>query len=240
MKNTGICNFADDTTLHACDTNLDELLMRLEHDAALTVGWFESNYQNLNTDKCYLIISGNKNESSWADIGNDKMWESNNVKLLGVNIDRDVKFNGHMLNMCSKANRKLTILSRMFKYLTFEKKRILVSSYFESQFKYCPLVWMFHGRQSNNRINSLHERALKMIYDDSTSSFVSLLERDKSFSVHNCDIQQLAMEIYKVAPDLASKAMSILFLRNNSMQTRSQSEILVPQINTVYVGQKFT
>ena len=52
-----------------------------------------------------------------------------------------------MLNICSKANGKLTILSRMFKYLTFEKKRFLVRSYLESQYKYCPLVWMFHGRK---------------------------------------------------------------------------------------------
>ena len=56
-----------------------------------------------------------KHESLRTDIGNDKIWESNNVKLLEVSIDRDLKFNGHMLNICSKANRKLTILSRMFK-----------------------------------------------------------------------------------------------------------------------------
>ena len=74
-----------------------------------------------NTDKCHLIISEN-NESLGTDIRNYKIWESNNVKLLGVNIDRNLKFNGHMLNICSKANIKLTILSRMFKYLTFEKK----------------------------------------------------------------------------------------------------------------------
>ena len=45
---------ADDTTPHACDTNLDELLMCLENDSTLTVRWFESNYMR------YLIISGNK------------------------------------------------------------------------------------------------------------------------------------------------------------------------------------
>ena len=55
---------------------------------------------------------------------------------------------------------------------------------------------MYHGRQINNRINCLHERALTMIYDDSTSSFVSRLERDNSFSVHDCNIQQLAMEMF--------------------------------------------
>ena len=61
----------------------------------------------------HLTISGNKNGSLWIDIGNDEIWESSNVKLLGVNIDRDLKFNEHMLNICSKANKKLTILIRM-------------------------------------------------------------------------------------------------------------------------------
>lgn len=75
------------------------------------------------------------------------------MKLLGVNIDRYLKFNGYMLSICSKADRKL----RMFKYLTFEKKRILVRSYFESQYKHCSLVWMFHGGQINNRIVFMKE-----------------------------------------------------------------------------------
>ena len=67
----------------------------------------------LNADKSHLTISGNKHGSLWTDIGNDEIWESSNVKLLGVNTDRDLKFNEHMLNICSKANKKLTILIRM-------------------------------------------------------------------------------------------------------------------------------
>ena len=64
-------NFADDTTPYAYDTNLDELFMHLEHDTALTICWLEGNYMKLNTEKCYLIISGNKHGSLWIDIGND-------------------------------------------------------------------------------------------------------------------------------------------------------------------------
>ena len=66
----------------------------------------------------------------------------------------------------------------MFKYLTFEKKRIHVRSYFESQFKYCHLVWMFHRRKINNRINCLHEGALRMIHDDSTFLLLCLFQRE--------------------------------------------------------------
>ena len=130
LKDT-VCNFAD-TSPQACDINLDKILMRLEHDSALAVCWFESNYMKLNTDKCHLRISSNKHESFWADIGNDRIWGSNYFKLLGINIDRSLKFNFHMLKMCSKANRKLTILNRMFRFLTFEKRRVLIKTYFES------------------------------------------------------------------------------------------------------------
>ena len=116
LKGTDVCNFADDTSSHACDISFDELLMRLEHDSALAVCWFENNYMKLNTDKSHLIISDNKHEKFWADIGNNRIWESHYIKLLGINIDKSLKFDFHMLNVYSKANRKLTILSRMFNF----------------------------------------------------------------------------------------------------------------------------
>ena len=163
LKDTDICNFADDTSPQACDISLNELFMRLKYDSALAVCWFESNYTNLNTDNCHLIISGNKHECLWADIGNERIWESSYVKFLGLNIDRSLKFDLHMLKVCSKGNSRLTILSKVFKFLTFKKRKVLIKTYFESQFKYFPLGWMSHGRKVNNKINRLHE--------DSTSSF---------------------------------------------------------------------
>ena len=63
------------------------------------------------------------------------------------------------------------------------------------------------------------------------------LKIEREFSVHDCNISQVAMEIYKVAHGLASKATSVLFLRNNNMQIRSQSEFLVAQLNTEYFRQ---
>ena len=45
---TDVCNYADDTTFHACDSNLDDLIRRLEHDSVLAIEWFESNYMKLN------------------------------------------------------------------------------------------------------------------------------------------------------------------------------------------------
>ena len=100
----------------------------------------------LNTDKCHLLISGNKNEYMWTKLDQDIVWESNDVKFLGVTIDNNLRFDKHLSNICLKANRKLSALTRVAKFVPFKKGRILFKAFTESQFKYCPLVWMFHGR----------------------------------------------------------------------------------------------
>ena len=96
-ENTIFCNYVDDTTFYACDSDLRNLISRLEHDSVLAVEWFECNYLKLNQDKCHLLISGHKYESVWVNIGSYKIWKSNDRKLLGVNIDRNLKFSHYIL-----------------------------------------------------------------------------------------------------------------------------------------------
>ena len=139
---------------------------KLEHNSELAIAWFEMNYMKLNTDKCHLLISGNKNEYMWAKLDEDIVWESNDVELLGVTIDNNLRFDKHVSNICLKANRKLSALTRVAKFVPFKKRHIIFKVFIESQFKYCPLVWMFHGRQINDKINKLHERALRIVYND--------------------------------------------------------------------------
>ena len=67
-------NFADDTTFHACDSSLEDLVNRLGHDANLAIEWFDCNYIKLNDDQCHLNICGHKSGSIWAKIGQTKIW----------------------------------------------------------------------------------------------------------------------------------------------------------------------
>ena len=237
LKDANICNFADDTTPFVCDLNLKTVMETLESHSEIAITWFECNYMKLNTDKCHLLVSGHKFEEMWMKVGTDYIWENKEVNLLGVTIDNDLKFEKHISNLCLKAGRKLSALSRMSRFLSFKKKKTLYKSFVESQFKYCPLIWMFHSQTSNAKINRLHERALRLVYSDFQSTFEELLEIDGSFSIHHQNIQTLAIEVYKVLHGLSNSNLKELFVfRNNNYNTRSQYELAIPSVNTVLKG----
>ena len=87
-----------------------------------------------------------------------------------------------------------------------------MNAFITSQFSYCPLIWMFHSRTLNNRINKIHEKALRLVFKNETfSSFDDLLKRDKSVSIHQRNLQILATEIYKTKNDLGPKIMKDTF-----------------------------
>ena len=113
LKGIDICNFADDTTPFVSNSDLKSVLETLEDNSELTRTWFEMSYMKLNKDKCHFLISGNKNEQMWTNLDKDIAWESNNVKLRGTTIDNNLKFDKHMSNISSKANRKLSALTRV-------------------------------------------------------------------------------------------------------------------------------
>ena len=166
----------------------------------------------------------------------DIVWESNGVKLLGITLDNNLKFDKHVSNICSKANRKLSALIRVAKFLPFTKRCILFKAFIESQFKYRPLVWMFHGRQINDKINKLHENALRIVYND--TSFEELLVKDKTFTIHHQNIQSLANQMYKTVNNVPGGNLSEFFVSSNhNYNLRSRSELTVPSINTVFKGQ---
>ena len=82
--NTSVCNLSDDTTPYACDADM-----------------------HINEDKCHFMISGNTPEHIWVKVGQEIIWENRHVKLLGLVIDKEFKFNEHVSIICKKQVQKL-------------------------------------------------------------------------------------------------------------------------------------
>ena len=90
-----------------------------------------------------------------------------------------------------------------------------MNGFFKTQFSYSPLSWMFHSGALDNKINRLHERCLRIIFNENTSSFPDLLEIDNAFSVRHRNIQVLATKLYKFVNSLTLKLVSDCFKLNN-------------------------
>ena len=118
------------------------------------------------------------------------------------------------------------------------KRKVLMEAFITFQFSYCPLIWMFHSRTLNNRINNIHERALRLTYKNNQSSFKELLEKDHSVTVHHKNLQALVTETFKVKNDLAPDIMKDVFeLKEPLYNLRSESNHFTRRnVKTTYYG----
>ena len=134
-------------------------------------------------------------------------------------------------------NQKVSALARIVHFLPFHKRHIIMKTFIESQFSYCPLVWMFCSRTMNKKINQIHERALRLVYQDYISTFEDLLTKDNSLCFHYRNIHQVAIEMYKVKNDLSPPFMKDLFSEIDRT-TRSGRTFSRPNVNTVKEGDR--
>ena len=111
-----------------------------------------------NADKCHLLVTRDTDET--AKIGEFDVKNSREEKLLGVKIDIKLSFENHVSSLCQKASQKLHALARVVNFMDLAKHKSLMKAFITCQFNYCPLIWMFHGRQLNNRINKIQGRTL--------------------------------------------------------------------------------
>ena len=127
IQDTDICNYADDTTIYTCDKNLDSVIARLENDSNAIIQWFADNFMKMNTDKCHLMVLGrNSNQRVTVNVGNSVTENTEEEKLLGVVIDKQLNFEKHITKSCHKAGNKLFALARISKYMDSDKLRMLM------------------------------------------------------------------------------------------------------------------
>ena len=84
---------------------------------------------------------------------------------------------------------------------------------------------MFHNRKLNRKINHIHERVLRLVYDDYTSSFKDLLQKDGSVSVHHQNIHSVAIEMYKIKNKLSPKIVQTIFQQRDVSNLRSEQTL---------------
>ena len=105
-----------------------------------------------------------------------------------------------------------------------------------SQFNQCSIVWMCNTRNCNNKVNRIHERAVRVVYQDFQSSFTGLHIKDNSFTIHQRNLYFLAMKILKINifPEIMNEIFH--FPKNSAYALRCRSCLARSNIQSTHFG----
>ena len=174
------------TTPCSCSTDIPSVISELQDISSKVFNWFGNNHMKANPGKCHLLLSTKSPEV--VSIDGIQITSSTAETLLGITIDSELNFENHLPAIYNKVSRKINVIRGIAHYMLLEKRHIVVKTFIESHCNYCPLIWMFQSRTINNKINRLHERALRIGCSDFKSSFKGLLMKDNSFLTHERNI----------------------------------------------------
>ena len=207
---------ADTTAPYVIVNSTAELIETLTNITIKLFTWFANNQMKGNPDKSHLLLNTLKEVN--IQIANTTIKCSRSRKTTGI--DNKLKFDKYIENIYQKASRKLNVLARLTNYMELPMRRIFMNAFFKAQFSYCPVVWMFHTRSLNNKINRLHEQCLRIIYDDKHLHSEELLVKDKSPSIRQNNIPPLTIEMYTAANGMSPEIINDIFkLRGNTLSS---------------------
>ena len=169
-------------------------------------------------------------------INSTEIEETKKVVLLGITIDNLLTFNEHIDNLCRTANYKLHASRRIRKYLSLENAKLLCNAFIDSQFNYASLVWMFCRKKLYLKIQKIHHKALKVVYN-SNKNYNELLRDNNEFSIHQRHLRALRCEVFKSLSNLNPEFMwSYFFFKNITYNIRNGPLLRLPSAKSTSYG----
>ena len=158
------------------------------------------------------------------------------VELLGVIIDNKLQFKSHIAKLIKKVGKQLDVLSRLKNILSFSSKMRIYRSFIMSHFSYCSSVWNNCLKEDSNRLERLHERALRYVYNDFSSEYSTLCGKI-GYSLANRRIQDIVIITFKALTSrFPTYTRSLFNLRDNQKNLRGINKLVLPPAKTTWHG----
>ena len=120
-----------------------------------------------------------------------------NIDLLGANIDKNLQFNSHVKNICTKVSNQINVISRIRKIVPTDVKCKLYKAFIVPYVRYCWAVWHFCGARNGNKLEHLNKRVLKIVLDEKSLHYQELLSKIKFSVLYSIRWQDMMKIVFK-------------------------------------------
>ena len=103
---------------------------------------------------------------------------SENVTLLGLEVDNNLNFDEHISKIFDKSARQLNAICKIGHLIGLEERKILINSFIYASFNYCRFVWQISPIKSINKIENIQKRALRFLLNNYSSDYETLLKKN--------------------------------------------------------------
>ena len=241
IKQSILYNYADDNTLSYSHANYEALVDVLEQESQVLTSWFDFNCMKANPDKFQAIAIGKRthDKNPVFNIGSVSIPCEETVKLLGIEIDFQLKFDTHIKNLCKKSSQQLNVLKRIGKYLSQQNKITIFHTFIISNFNFCPLIWHFCSRENTKKMEKIQERALRFIFDDCDGEPEELLAKANVAPLEIKRLRNIALETFKILNTLSPRCLqNLIQYKERPYEFRHVSTVKIPQVKTTGFGKK--
>lgn len=123
--------YADDTTIFTSDKCRGSLVDKLNTDTSNLVTWCKNNLLSINAAKSNFMIFTSHQRTvpgrPCINLDSGLLFPCDSVTFLGVEIDKNLKFNKHIASIARKSAYGIRVL---YKVRSFFSERILISLYY--------------------------------------------------------------------------------------------------------------
>ena len=234
-----IYNYADDNTIGIRHSDPDILRNQLVRCTETAMQWFNANLMRTNTSKFQAIVmsSGTNDTPFIINVFDNELMPSKCVKMLGLHIDDKLHFEKQISSICSRASNHIHALNGVSKFLNEEVKIKLYNTFVLSNFLYCCTVWHFCSNKCTYKMEKIHKRALRVVFNDYESSYMELLKKANRHPLYVSRMKTIGVEMNKCRHQLNPTFVSNMFSVPERMYNlRRGSQFVQPNVNTTTFG----